>query len=125
MDTARETLAGYLTTNPDDYTVRGGVITSPGKFEGEPLYVPYYYGIGLEGFADESGTLKDGTAWDAFYISEDEEKACAQFFDGNTTREYDTVILYYSDSGSVSAQIATRAQFMLWAKDERCQEGAE
>jgi len=30
-----------------------GLITSPGKFEGEPLYVPAYWDMGLEGMADE------------------------------------------------------------------------
>lgn len=30
-----------------------GFITSPGKFEREPLFVPYYWAVALEGFADE------------------------------------------------------------------------
>ena len=30
-----------------------GVITSPGKFEGEPAYVPYYWDKGLDGWADD------------------------------------------------------------------------
>lgn len=29
-----------------------GRITDPGKFEGEMIYVPYFWGLGLEGFAD-------------------------------------------------------------------------
>lgn len=36
-----------------------GRITQPGKFEGEPIFAPYYYGIGLEGFADSD----DGKAY--------------------------------------------------------------
>lgn len=28
-------------------------ITSPGKFEGEPVFAPHFWNIGLEGFADE------------------------------------------------------------------------
>ena len=31
------------------------VIRSPGKFEGEMIYMPYYYGVYLEGGADDSG----------------------------------------------------------------------
>ena len=31
------------------------VILSPGKFEGEMIYMPYYYGVYLEGGADDSG----------------------------------------------------------------------
>ena len=34
-----------------------GTITSPGKFEGEPIFAPHFWDIGLSGFADsETGT---------------------------------------------------------------------
>lgn len=29
-----------------------GRITQPGKFEGEPIFAPYFWQVGLEGFAD-------------------------------------------------------------------------
>jgi hypothetical protein len=29
-----------------------GRITQPGKFEGEPIFAPYFWNIALEGFAD-------------------------------------------------------------------------
>lgn len=35
-----------------DYIVREGRICSPGKFEGEMAYVPYYWDIYLNGCAD-------------------------------------------------------------------------
>lgn len=35
-----------------DYTNDGTRITQPGKFEGEPVFAPYFWGIGLEGFSD-------------------------------------------------------------------------
>lgn len=35
------------------YSVRDGRISSPGKFEGEMVYVPYFWGHGLEGLADK------------------------------------------------------------------------
>lgn len=34
------------------YKVEGGVIRSPGKFEGEPLYVPYFWDAFMNGMAD-------------------------------------------------------------------------
>jgi hypothetical protein len=37
----------------DTYKVVDGRIQSPGKFEGEMLYVPSYWDAGLEGLADE------------------------------------------------------------------------
>lgn len=36
-----------------DYTVdANGVIRSPGKFEGEPIFAPHLWQVALEGFAD-------------------------------------------------------------------------
>lgn len=36
-----------------DYDVKNGVIHSPGKFEGEAVYVPFYWDAYLNGGADE------------------------------------------------------------------------
>lgn len=35
-----------------DYANDGERITQPGKFEGEPVFAPYYWEMGLSGFAD-------------------------------------------------------------------------
>lgn len=35
-----------------DYVIENGRIQSPGKFEGEMLYVPFFWDIGMDGFAD-------------------------------------------------------------------------
>ena len=37
----------------DTYTVVDGIIRSPGKFEGEAVYVPYFWDAYLNGFVDE------------------------------------------------------------------------
>lgn len=34
------------------YEVRDGRVVSPGKFEGQPVFAPHFWQIGLEGFAD-------------------------------------------------------------------------
>lgn len=36
-----------------EYKNDGQRITQPGKFEGEPVFVPYLWSLGLEGFSDE------------------------------------------------------------------------
>lgn len=51
-----------------------GVIQDPGKFEGEPIYVPFYWDMGLEGFADEDETDGDGGNRYTFYL-DDQDKA--------------------------------------------------
>lgn len=35
-----------------EYQNDGMRITQPGKFEGEPVFAPYYWDMGLQGFAD-------------------------------------------------------------------------
>lgn len=39
-------------TTLENYQHDGKRITSPGKFEGEPIFAPAYWQLGLEGFAD-------------------------------------------------------------------------
>lgn len=48
-----------------EYTLAHERIASPGKFEGERLYVPFYWGQGLEGFADEDEAPAYGFRLDA------------------------------------------------------------
>src|SRR5215211_4995867 len=36
-----------------EYDVENGQITSPGKFEGEPVYTPYFWESYLNGFFDD------------------------------------------------------------------------
>lgn len=37
----------------ENYEIVNGIIRSPGKFEGEALYIPYFWDCFLNGFADE------------------------------------------------------------------------
>ena len=56
-----------------DYDVKNGVIMSPGKFEGESAYVPYFWDVALDGFADEDYTDSTGAVY-AFDISDEDKK---------------------------------------------------
>lgn len=42
-----------------DYQNDGQIITQPGKFQGEPVWVPEFWQAGLDGFADSD----DGERW--------------------------------------------------------------
>ena len=43
-----------------EYTVCNGEIMSKGKFDGEPVWAPYFWQLGLDGHADST------TEWDEF-----------------------------------------------------------
>ena len=53
MKTEQITLT-YTNGETEEFTVHPGtdIIADPGKFEGQCLYVPYYWRIYLNGFAD-------------------------------------------------------------------------
>jgi hypothetical protein len=55
----------------DEYTVRDGIITDLGKFEGEPLYVPAFWEHVLDGFGD---THYDGDTATDFFVVNDEDR---------------------------------------------------
>lgn len=81
------------------YRTENGIIRSPGKYEGEPLYVPYFWEkYVLNGFSSE--TLHDGiNTYDVIEISnEDKEK-----FD----IEYNYIVLYESNHGFVYHELFT------------------
>lgn len=40
-----------------EYNIVNGIIQNPGKFEGEPAYVPYYWDLAMDGCADEVGEV--------------------------------------------------------------------
>jgi len=40
-----------------EYKVEHGYIRSPGKFEGERVYVPYFYELFLDGCAEDDGDV--------------------------------------------------------------------
>lgn len=74
-----------------DYKVNErGIISSPGKFEGERRYVPYFWNLGLEGSADRD----DGKVF-GFDITPEEK------FIFHELRNRRTVKLYERDDGFV------------------------
>lgn len=67
-------------TPADDYDVdEHGLISSPGKFEGEAVYVPHFWTLGLDGGADEDtyeeDPFRDGEVHVfVFYLTGDDRK---------------------------------------------------
>lgn len=53
----------------NEYEVENGIIRSPGKFEGEPVYAPYFWDAYLNGMADDD----DGSEL-LFYVSDEDRK---------------------------------------------------
>lgn len=58
-----------------EYENDGVRITAPGKFEGEPVFAPHYWGLGAEGFADSD----DGNTYKFSFTTEELEKADTAF----------------------------------------------
>ena len=74
----------------DQYKVENGRICTPGQFEGEMVYVPHYWDIYLNGFADRD----DGRVL-GFDVTQEDK---AEFPELKKRR---TVKLYQRDDGFV------------------------
>ena len=82
------------------YTLSSGIITDPGKFEGENWQILYWYDALMSGFTDDSGD-----AWDAMKVTEEEKL----IFNLDPAAEY--AILFHSDTGFVGLEYATTAEY--------------
>jgi len=76
------------------YRVENGVIRSPGKFEGEPVYVPYFWQFYLEGGAEDD----DGETL-TFHVTDEDR---AMFPELANVRH---VFLWESDDGFVACDV--------------------
>lgn len=58
-----------------DYRVEHGIIRSPGQFEAEPVYVPHFWSVFLDGGADdeEGGTLEEPGIL-IFHLTDDDRR---------------------------------------------------
>lgn len=76
--------------NADGYEVRDGIIRSPGKFEGEPVYALHFYDALMNGFAD----LDDGDVA-TFEVNDDDRKLFPEL------ANVQNVYLWESDQGFI------------------------
>ena len=75
-----------------EYKVENGIIISPGKFEGQALYAPYFWDILMNGGANYRDDGNDG-------IFETQEEDIDKFPE---LEGYDEVILTTNEQGFVS-----------------------
>ena len=73
-----------------NYDVHSGIIFSPGKFEAEPVFVPYFYDLSLNGCADY-----DEVGNSVFIIEEEDVEEFPEL------QGVHQITLYESDSGFV------------------------
>lgn len=81
-----------------DYAVTSGVITSPGKFEGEPVYAPYFYDLLGKGEADN---VRDSEGVDVFtfFIQDPDTREFSEL------RDADSVDLWENGDGFVHVEL--------------------
>jgi len=79
-----------MTITNDGYEVKNGIIRSPGRFEGEPTYAPYFYDATLNGEGDT-----DESEVTTFEINETDRKLFPEL------KDVKTIYLWQSDQGFV------------------------
>lgn len=87
----------------DQYEITNLVIQSPGKFESEAAWAPYFWDVTMDGTCDEI-TIGDDTV----YVVEisNEDRAMWPELDANKT----LALLQESDQGFVSCTLATQEE---------------
>ena len=83
--TDSRTVASVQHETLEGYDIRDGIIRSPGKFEGEPMYAPYFYDALLNGFADED---EDGVA--TFIITDEDRKLFPMLAEAKSVRLWES-----------------------------------
>jgi hypothetical protein len=84
-----------------EYIIKHNIIISPGKFESEPRYAPYFYDLLLNGEGEEElidPDYSDETAT-SFSISQEDIEQFPELL------EYSEIILFISDSGFVYTNV--------------------
>ncbi len=104
----------------DAYEVnKYGLIESPGKFEGEPIYTPAMWNDLLDGGSDEDLPWPDGTNT-ALCIINDKDRTEWPELPQNTY----AIALDENDSGFVSSEALTKTEYdKLIKKNEKLWEG--
>lgn len=87
-----------------DYKVVNGFIVSPGKFEGEPEWMPTLWDMVLGSMADKS--VHDGTtAYDGFELDDDMAKLT-----GLEAKEGIYIVVWSDEQGFVSHMLLSESQ---------------
>ena len=86
-----------------DYAVNveHGIIESPGKFEGEMIYAPYFYDLCINGFSEDARYDDEYRQIDIFTICADD----VQQFPELAGLEGCTLELYESDQGFIFTHV--------------------
>ena len=83
----------------DQYKVNDGYIVSPGKYEGEAIYIPYFHEMALHGFANETdyGPDEYSTVYDYFDVIEKDVELFPEL------RDITRVCIWEDDNGFVNS----------------------
>lgn len=81
--------------------IKTGIILNPGKFEGEMIYVPYFWDAAMNGLADEDNTMSeyDDTPVSLFNINDEDREQFPEL------KEIITVELWEDSNGFVRSWV--------------------
>ena len=81
----------------ENYEVKDGIIQSPGKFEAELVYIPYFWDFYMNGWEDDRDYF-DGVPFSGYVVTEEDRKEFPELVG------IYGVILYESGQGFVNSQ---------------------
>lgn len=102
-----------------EFDVRDGVIKDPGKFEGEPVYAPYFYDLWLESGADEDMYGLDGVEHSIFFVSDEDR---AQFPE---LKDVEAIHVWEGETGFFNTEAVTREEWEAFKAQHESDEDEE
>ena len=87
-------------------------VSDPGKFEGEPAYVPYFWDFYVSGYEDES--IYCGSDYYSVYFVDNDRRA--KFPDLLDLDDF-AVVLWETEQGFVNSECFTKDQYDAFVAD--------
>lgn len=111
MNKVAETIRKQTDFLSNDYTVKNGIIHSPGSFESNHISSLYFHDCVMNGGGNETFFDSADTQYDVFIITDSERQA----FDFDSD-DY-AAVYYVDDSGFVYCPIVTREDYNRFLND--------
>lgn len=104
-----------------EFDVRDGVIKDPGKFEGEPVYAPYFYVLGMDSGADEDVYGADDTIHSVFFITDEDREQFPELKE----EEIEALHVWEGETGFFNTEAVTREEWEAFKAQHESDEDEE
>lgn len=104
-----------------EFDIQDGIIKDPGKFEGEPVYAPYFYVLGMDSGADEDVYGADDTIHSVFFITDEDREQFPELKE----EEIEALHVWEGETGFFNTEAVTREEWEAFKAQHESDEDEE